>query len=181
MFFTVFEPKTIGQKKADRTRYQCAYVETLTVDNKGVVDPTHGMLTIRRRPINTALTPRKLGARRIYEVGSILRPIDAVPSTLPDLNNAPPSVFFVNNYIDWDEYNTWFSPTFDKDWVKSMANYRRQHSLRQATPDAAQLAEELEASRGEDGVVVDQDLESGSDEEPVGYPEVPTRQLRPRV
>ena len=46
MFFTVFEPKVTGKRKEDRVRYQCAYVETLIVDNKGAVDPTHGMMTI---------------------------------------------------------------------------------------------------------------------------------------
>jgi hypothetical protein len=46
MFFTVFEPKVMGKRREDRIRYQCAYVETLIVDNKNAVDPTHSMMTI---------------------------------------------------------------------------------------------------------------------------------------
>ena len=43
--------------------------------------------------------PRNLGARHIIEVSLILRNAHVVP------RNQDRVVFYVNNYIDWDQFN----------------------------------------------------------------------------
>ncbi len=52
--------------------------------------------------------PHNLGAHRIVEISSILRSAHVVPRDQERI------VFYVNNYIDWDQFNQLYAP----DWLE---------------------------------------------------------------
>ena len=56
------------------------------------------MVELEKWHASTAENPRNLGTHRIIEVFSVLRSANVVPR---DKNKA---MFYVNNYIDWDQF-----------------------------------------------------------------------------
>ena len=64
------------------------------------------MVELEKLYASTAENPCNLGAHRIIEVSSVLRSAHVVPR---DQDRA---VFYVNNYIDWDQFNQ----LYDADW-----------------------------------------------------------------
>ena len=57
------------------------------------------MVELEKWHASTAENPHNLGAHRIIEVSLVLRSAHIVPK---DQDKA---VFYVNNYIDWDQFN----------------------------------------------------------------------------
>ena len=55
-----------------------------------------------------AENPRNLGAHRIIEISSVLRSAHLVP------RDQDKFVFYVNNYIHWDQFNQFYDP----DWIE---------------------------------------------------------------
>ena len=51
-----------------------------------------------------AKNPRKLGHRRFYEMSNVIRSAHVVP--------AGKGRSYINNYIDWDQYNTLYDVDF---------------------------------------------------------------------
>ena len=86
--------------------YTGAFVELYNWRNYGQVHEIHGMVELEKWYASTAENPRNLGAYRIIEVSSVLRSAHVVPR---DQDRA---VFYVNNYIDWDQFNQ----LYDADW-----------------------------------------------------------------
>ena len=64
------------------------------------------MVELEKWHASMAENPRNLGAHRIIEVFLVLRSTHVVPK---DQDRA---VFYVNNYIDWDQFNQ----LYDADW-----------------------------------------------------------------
>ena len=74
--------------------------------NRGQVHEIHGMVELDKWHASTAENPRNLGAHRIIEVFLVLRSAHVVPRDQDRM------VFYVNNYIDWDQFNQ----LYDADW-----------------------------------------------------------------
>lgn len=88
--------------------YHAALLSTFRLRHGGRPDPVHGMIEIEIPPKNTARSPRYLGRNRFYDLPTIDRSAHIVPATLTS-----GTIFYVNNYIDWDQYNTLYDP----DWM----------------------------------------------------------------
>jgi hypothetical protein len=104
--------------------YKGALVETLKTVNDGRMDSTSGMITVRRWPITCSANPRKLHAFKFYTLPTILRPAHLIPCNLPSPNSAEAQVFFVNNYISWEEYNSLYADTWEADWDRVVKGYK---------------------------------------------------------
>lgn len=64
------------------------------------------MFEVGRWPANTSGQPRTLGAKRFYEILTVIHCAHLIPI---DASN---SVFYVNNWINWEAYNTIYGPDF---------------------------------------------------------------------
>ncbi|MCJ1466077.1 hypothetical protein MMC07_004696 [Pseudocyphellaria aurata] len=73
------------------------------VTGKGI-NKTTGMLELQSWHKSTTTNPRTLGAIKFYDMTAILRSVHVVPD---DKNG-----YYVNNYADWDTYNTVYDDTF---------------------------------------------------------------------
>ncbi len=58
------------------------------------------MVEVESWPITIGKNPRFLIGKRIYSLAHIIRGAHVIPATLP-----PGQYWFVNNYIDWDQFN----------------------------------------------------------------------------
>jgi hypothetical protein len=90
-------------------KYAGALVETFQVCDSGKIDARTGMLRVQSTKPSTSRTKRTLDAFRIYDINYIARPLSIVPT---DINVT--DCFYVNNYSDWDIYNTIYEEDFEK-------------------------------------------------------------------
>jgi hypothetical protein len=97
--------------KAEPPAYCACLVDIYPFKNYGKPDPVHGMIEVTRPIVHTVNRPRVLKGRRFYGLKSIIRSAHVIPA---DYYVEPKSTdtFFINNYIDWDQYQV----LFEEDW-----------------------------------------------------------------
>ena len=78
----------------------------MRLQHKGRAHAIHGMIEVEDFPNHMALGQG--GKIRCYDIQSIHRSVHAVPARLDDDSR----LWYVNNFIDWDSYNT----LFNLDW-----------------------------------------------------------------
>ncbi len=76
--------------------------------NRGQVHEIHGMIELEKMCALIAENPRNLGAHRIIEISSVLCSAHVVS------RDQDKFVFYVNNYIDWNQFNQLYDP----DWME---------------------------------------------------------------
>ncbi|KAH5293377.1 hypothetical protein HBI12_230860 [Parastagonospora nodorum] len=86
--------------------YIGAFSKVLLFNNNGQIDNTTRMLTFK-----------------FYDLSTIIRLVHLVPRDLPNLITRTTMSYYVNNYIDWDEYNCLYSLTFDIDLLRTLREY----------------------------------------------------------
>ncbi|KAH5205222.1 hypothetical protein HBH77_100960 [Parastagonospora nodorum] len=110
-------------KDGKHMAYIGAFSEVLLFNNNRQIDNTTGMLSVRRRAWNAAPKRWTLQAFKFYDLSTIIRLVHLVPRDLPDLITRTTMSYYVNNYIDWDEYNRLYLPTFDIDLLRTLREY----------------------------------------------------------
>ncbi|KAH6106398.1 hypothetical protein HBI64_236390 [Parastagonospora nodorum] len=108
--------------------YIGAFSEVLLFNNNGQIDNTTRMLSMRRRAWNAASKRRTLQAFKFYDLSTIIRLVHLVPRDLPDSTTRTTMSYYVNNYINWDEYNRLYSLTFNIDLLRTLREYRRKQT-----------------------------------------------------
>ncbi|KAH6073865.1 hypothetical protein HBI65_239800 [Parastagonospora nodorum] len=101
---------TCYDKDGKHMAYIGAFSEVLLFNNNGQIDNTTGMLSV----------PFKF-----YDLSTIICLVHLVPRDLPDSTTRTTMSYYVNNYIDWDEYNCLYLLTFDIDLLRMLREYRR--------------------------------------------------------
>ncbi|KAH5721625.1 hypothetical protein HBI17_254650 [Parastagonospora nodorum] len=105
----------IDHTRYDKDRKHMAYIrafsEVLLFNNNRQIDNTTRMLTFK-----------------FYDLSTIIRPVHLVPRDLPNSTTRTTMSYYVNNYIDWDEYNRLYSPTFNIDLLRTLREYRRKRT-----------------------------------------------------
>ncbi|KAH5665864.1 hypothetical protein HBI44_224430 [Parastagonospora nodorum] len=86
--------------------YIRAFSEVLLFNNNRQIDNTTRMLTFK-----------------FYDLSTIIRSVHLVPRDLPNLTTRTTMSYYVNNYIDWDEYNCLYSPTFNINLLRTLREY----------------------------------------------------------
>ncbi|KAH3938437.1 hypothetical protein HBH53_258760 [Parastagonospora nodorum] len=99
---------TCYDKDGKYMAYIGAFSEVLLFNNNGQIDNTTGMLSV----------PFKF-----YDLSMIICLVHLVLRDLPDLTTRTTMSYYVNNYIDWDEYNCLYLPTFDIDLLRTLREY----------------------------------------------------------
>ncbi len=130
---TVADPERFTAKDKPIT-YTGAFVELYNWRNRGQVHEIHGIVELERWRASTAEHPRNLGAYRIVEISSILRSAHVVP------RDQEKNVFYVNNYIDWDQFNQLYAPDWLEKGVRNADAVARR--LEPASTKAADLRKE---------------------------------------
>ncbi len=84
--------------------YTRALVELYNWRNRGQVHEIHGMIELKKMRAFIVESPRNLGAHWIIEISSILHIAHMVPRDQDKV------MFYVNNFIDWDQFNQLYDP-----------------------------------------------------------------------
>ena len=103
------------------------------------------MMELEKMRTSTTENPRNLGAHRIIEISLVLRSAHVVPKDQDKF------VFYVNNYIDWDQFNQLYDPDWMKKGIRNadaVARKLRPASTR-ATNDRLEAAREERRKREE--------------------------------
>ncbi|KAH5002639.1 hypothetical protein HBI74_241100 [Parastagonospora nodorum] len=119
---------TCYDKDGKHMAYIRAFSEVLLFNNNGQIDNTTGMLSVRRRAWNAASKRRTLQAFKFYDLSTIIRLVHLVLRDLPNSTTRTTMSYYVNNYIDWDEYNRLYSLTFNIDLLRTLREYRRKRT-----------------------------------------------------
>lgn len=127
---TVADPERFTLKGKPVT-YTGAFVELYNWTNREQVHEIHGMIELEKMRAWTVENPRNLGAYRIIEISSVLRSAHVVP------RNQDKVMFYVNNYIDWDQFNK----LYDLDWMEKCVRNADAvaHKLKPASTKATKL------------------------------------------
>jgi hypothetical protein len=91
--------------KGAPVQYTGVFINLLRLKNNGQVHSVHGMVEVEDWPQVRTQNPRNIGHRCFFDMSTILRSAHIIPT-----NNT--GIYYVNNYVDWDQYNTIFDPEF---------------------------------------------------------------------
>ncbi len=94
--------------KGKPVTYIGAFVELYNWKNRGQVHEIYGMIKLEKMCASIAENLRNFGAHQIIEISSVLYSAHVVPRDQDKV------VFYVNNYIDWDQFNQLYNP----DWME---------------------------------------------------------------
>ncbi|KAH4159152.1 hypothetical protein HBH43_187690 [Parastagonospora nodorum] len=100
-------------KDGKHIAYIRAFSKVLLFNNNRQIDNTTRMLSV----------PFKF-----YDLSTIIRLVHLVLRDLPNLTTRTTISYYVNNYINWDEYNRLYSPTFDINLLRTLREYRRKRT-----------------------------------------------------
>jgi hypothetical protein len=119
----------IKDKKGKSVEYTGAFSEAFLFNSNSQINNTTGILSVRRRKHISNSRQRTLQAFKFYELTTIVRPVHLVPKELSGVAGLSSSSYYVNNYIDWDEYNRLYSSTFNRDWTRTVREYQKRQAL----------------------------------------------------
>ena len=101
--------------------YTGALIEIFQPLRGGRPHEIHGMVEVQRNR-DRAATMRKRNPC-FYAMENIIRSAHLIPAGMPsDVGRQNHEVFFINNYIDWEQYNTLYDPDFMRTG-KRLADY----------------------------------------------------------
>jgi hypothetical protein len=112
-------------------QYCCALVDLCELKSNGIPHEIHGMVEVFPPRVPTTENPRKLFGRKFYALDSILRSAHVVPSWStgePKSND----VLYINNYIDWDQYQVLYGADWMDSTSKRAQNIRALHEQAKA-------------------------------------------------
>ncbi|KAH5538611.1 hypothetical protein HBI27_125450 [Parastagonospora nodorum] len=104
---------TCYDKDGKHIAYIRAFSKVLLFNNNRQIDNTTRMLSM----------PFKF-----YDLSTIIRLVHLVLRDLPNLITCTTMSYYVNNYIDWDEYNCLYSLTFDINLLRTLREYRQKRT-----------------------------------------------------
>ncbi|KAK2629474.1 hypothetical protein QTJ16_000294 [Diplocarpon rosae] len=90
----------------------------------GQPDKLHGMIEVTRAQVPTALRPTKLQGRRFFRMADIYRSAHVISSYIGDEERRS-NIFYVNNYIDWDQYQTYYRDGWEDEGRRHADDMRR--------------------------------------------------------
>ena len=91
--------------KGAPVQYTGVFIDLLHFRNNGQVHKVHGMVEVEDWPQVRTQNPRNIGHRYFFDMSTILRSAHIIPTDSIGL-------YYINNYVDWDQYNTIFDPEF---------------------------------------------------------------------
>ena len=99
----------VGDSRRDSkgapVQYTGVFINLLRLKNNEQVHSVHGMVEVEDWPQVRTQNPRNIGHRCFLNMSRLLQSAHIIPT-----DNT--GVYYVNNYIDWDQYNMIFDPDF---------------------------------------------------------------------
>lgn len=123
MTITVIDPERWDEDGINR-RYTGAWIHKFRLLDQGTPHAIHGMIEVERIPSSGAKNPRKIGPRRFYELSAISRNVHLVPAGKRD-------IFYINNYVDWDQYNSVYHEKWEKRDKKTVKDIIEKYGIPQ--------------------------------------------------
>ena len=96
-------------------KYTGSMVATRRYRNAGKFHDIHGMIEVEEWLQSTVRTPRILTGRRFYKLTNIIRSAHLIPGRCNGKD-----IFYVNNYIDFDQFNTLYDLEFEKNGTRAV-------------------------------------------------------------
>ena len=119
----------LNRKRHDRKskplRYIDAMIELLKMRNKNVIDIIHDMIEMKKWSKSTNACSRDLTNRRFYILTSIIRSAHVISEA-----ESSSHVDYINNLIDWDQYNILYDKNFQKKKMRA-ANQTKKKTLKE--------------------------------------------------
>ncbi len=109
---TVADPQR-SNRKGKPMMYTGAFVEIYNWRSRGLVHKTHRMVELEKYPISRVENPLNLGGQQFYKISEILRSAHVVP------RDTKGNTFYLNNYIDWDQFNQLYDPEWQTKGTQS--------------------------------------------------------------
>ncbi len=103
LIVTVADPQRLNRKGTPMV-YTGAFVEIYNQRSRGLVYETHGMVELEKYPISRAENPLNLDSQRFYKISEVLQSAHVV------LRDTEGNTFYLNNYINWDQFNQLYDP-----------------------------------------------------------------------
>jgi hypothetical protein len=97
-------------------QYTRAIVELLQLLNYGVLHPTHGIVEVKKWPYSNS---QVLGGSYFYLMLFILQSVYIALAATSYLN-----LYYINNYINWDQFNTLYMDNFLKEGTHIILLYK---------------------------------------------------------
>jgi len=94
-------------------RYCGALIDVFSLRNRGKPDERHGMIELGPPRAWFQQGIRTLNGRRFYSLDSIWRSAHIIPASM-ESEPKPTDIYYINNYIDWDQYNS----LYEDDWMR---------------------------------------------------------------
>jgi hypothetical protein len=104
---TVLDPCR-QDERGQSLRYVGALIDLFQLRNQGRHHDVHGMIEVQRVVRDPTRRHRTLGHRRFYRLDLIHRSAHLVPA-----GRNKPGIYYINPYIDWDQYNSVYDREFD--------------------------------------------------------------------
>jgi hypothetical protein len=80
--------------------------------------PVHGMIEVTPPLVPTTMRPHKLKGRWFYSLNELLRSAHLIPTTTGS--------FYINNYIDWDQYQVLYEDDWEAQGIKRATNFEQE-------------------------------------------------------
>ena len=71
------------------------------------------MVELEKYPISRVENPLNLGSQRFYKISKVLRSAHVMP------RDTEGNTFYLNNYIDWDQFNQLYDPEWQSKGTQS--------------------------------------------------------------
>ncbi len=112
LIVTVADPQQ-SNRKGKPMMYTGVFVEIYNWRSRGLVHETHRMVELETYPISRAENSLNLGGQRFYKISEVLRSAQVVPRGTED------NTFYLNNYIDQDQFNQLYDPEWQTKGTRS--------------------------------------------------------------
>ncbi len=109
---TVADPQRSNRKKKPMV-YTGAFVEIYNRRSRELVYETHRMIKLEKYPISRAENPLNPGGQRFYKISEVLQSAHVVP------RDTEGNTFYLNNYINWDQFNQLYDPEWQTKRIRS--------------------------------------------------------------
>ena len=108
--------------------YCAALVNVYPLKDKGIPHAIYRIIKVIRPQIPTVKNPQVLKGRRFYGLLAVLYSAYVV-LVLHDIKPKPLDVFYINNYIDWDQYQVLYEEDWEEKGYQRARKIKRQHNL----------------------------------------------------
>lgn len=121
LFITVKDVECGEVLDGEAPQYYGAILSMMRLRQKGRAHAIHGMIEVEDFPEHTAPKGGRNGKICCYDIQTVHRSVHAVPARLDDNNK----LWYVNNFIDWDSYNTLFNTDWREENKREVTKVKR--------------------------------------------------------